>query len=142
MSSSIKVFICYKKILSRERDGKIIEKENVQASILYNILAQAEGGRYEPWVDDSGLPAGVEWEKMIYDHLLISDVLLVLIGPGTSQSEWVGRELALASALGIYIIPLGFDLNKNELVERCCRERDRYHTQFDGQDSYKAPSQN
>ena len=117
MSSSIKVFICYKKILSRERDGKIIEKENVQASILYNILAQAEGGRYEPWVDDSGLPAGVEWEKMIYDHLLISDVLLVLIGPGTSQSEWVGRELALASALGIYIIPLGFDLNKNELVE-------------------------
>jgi O-acetyl-ADP-ribose deacetylase (regulator of RNase III) len=47
---------------------------------------------------------------------LISDVVLVLIGPGTSQSEWVKRELALAKALTVTVVPIGFDpLTWNEM---------------------------
>lgn len=114
MSEPIKVFICYKKILSRERDGKTIEQENSKATTLHYILSQ-DKARYDPWIDDSELSAGVAWETEIYRRILISDVLLLLIGSGTSKSPWVRREIALASALGISILPLGFDLNRDEL---------------------------
>ena len=114
MSSPIKIFICYKKVLSREREGRIIEQENSKASILNFILSQ-EKGRYDPWIDDSELTAGVAWETEIYRRILVSDVLLVLIGHGTSQSHWVRREIALANALGISIIPLGFDLSWEDM---------------------------
>lgn len=116
MASPIKIFICYKKVLSREKEGKIIEQENSKASILNFILGQ-EKGRYEPWIDDSELPAGVAWETEIYRRILVSDILLVLIGHGTSQSHWVRREIALANALGISIVPLGFDLSWAEMED-------------------------
>ena len=111
---SIKVFICYKKILSRERDGKIVEQKNTEASILHYILGMDEG-LFDPWLDESELAAGVAWETEIYKRILESDVLLVLIGQGTSKSPWVQREIALATALGISILPLGFDLTWDEL---------------------------
>jgi len=108
MGMPIKLFICYKKALSGERP-------NEKAGILHYILSQDQEKRFDPWIDDSGLPMGLTWEKEIYHQILISDVLLVLIGPGTSESQWVRREIALASALGIAIVPLGFDLNQTEL---------------------------
>ena len=106
MATPIKVFICYKKMLSGERP-------NEKAGILHYILRQDPG--FDPWIDDSGLPAGLAWETEIYRRLLVSDVLLVLIGPGTSKSPWVPREIALATALGIAIVPFGFDLNRIEM---------------------------
>jgi O-acetyl-ADP-ribose deacetylase (regulator of RNase III) len=115
MSSPIKIFICYKKVLSRERDGKVIEQENSKASILNFILKQEATGRYDPWIDDSELSAGVAWETEIYRRILVSDVLVALIGHGTSQSRWVRQEIALAVALGITILPLGCDLNWQEM---------------------------
>ncbi|MBD3341245.1 MAG: TIR domain-containing protein [Candidatus Lokiarchaeota archaeon] len=112
---SIKVFICYKKILSKEKEGRIVEQKNTEASILHYILGMDEELLFEPWLDDSELPTGVAWETEIYRHILESDVMLVLIGQGTSKSHWVQREIALATALGISIIPLGFDLTFEEL---------------------------
>jgi len=52
--------------------------------------------------------------NLIYSRLLVSDVLLLAIGPGTSKSEWVRREIALARALGIAIVPLGYDMTPEE----------------------------
>jgi O-acetyl-ADP-ribose deacetylase (regulator of RNase III) len=108
MPAGIKVFICYKKILANDRP-------NEKAEILHFTLAQDSKQRFDPWVDDAGLPAGLAWETEIYRRILASDVLLVLIGPGTSESQWVRREIALATALGISIVPLGFDLTQPEL---------------------------
>ena len=56
------------------------------------------------------------WETEIYKQLLLSDVLLVLIGKGTAESQWVRREIALATALGIAIVPLGFDMTVDEMI--------------------------
>lgn len=112
---SINVFICYKKVLSHEKDGKIIEQKNTEASILHYILGM-DDGLFEPWLDASELSAGVEWETEIYKRILETDVLLVLVGPGTSQSHWVQREIALATALGIAILPLGFGLTGDEFT--------------------------
>lgn len=107
MPTPIKVFVCYKKLLSGERP-------NEKAGILHFILNQDQGV-FDPWIDDSGLSAGLAWETEIYRRILVSDVMLVLIGPGTSESQWVRREIALATALGIAIVPLGFDLTRNEM---------------------------
>ena len=56
------------------------------------------------------------WEAEIYSRILDSDVLLVLVGSGTSKSQWVQREIALANALGITVFPLGVDITQDEMV--------------------------
>src|SRR5215468_4820244 len=107
MAPPINVFVCHKKLLVREKDGREVEQENAKASILHAIL-QAYPDEYDAWIDDSEIGAGMAWETEIYGRLLISDVLLLAIGLGTSKSEWVRREIALARALGVAIVPLGY----------------------------------
>ena len=41
---------------------------------------------------------------------------LVLVGSGTSKSQWVQREIALANALGIAVFPLGTDVTRDEML--------------------------
>ncbi|MGH8685351.1 MAG: TIR domain-containing protein [Nitrosospira sp.] len=110
----MRIFICYRKMLSRQENGERIKQKNTEAEILNYILCQS--GAYDPWVDTAELAAGMKWETKIYRELLASDVLLVLVGPGTAQSEWVRREIALATALGISIVPVGFDLSDEEMI--------------------------
>lgn len=115
MPAPIKVFLCHKKVLTREKNGHAVEQENAKASILHAIL-QMYPDRYDAWIDESEIAAGMPWETEIYSRLLVSDVLLLAIGPGTSKSEWVRREIALARALGVGIVPLGYDLTQNEFA--------------------------
>ncbi|PWT83628.1 MAG: hypothetical protein C5B57_06500 [Blastocatellia bacterium] len=117
----ISVFICYKKKLAGERP-------NEKADILRFILSQDKTS-FDPWIDDTGLSAGLEWETAIYRRILVSDVLLVLVGPGTSESEWVKREIALATALGITIVPLGFDLTRDGM-DKELKDLDIAHIQY------------
>ena len=109
MATPTKVFVCYKKILAGDRP-------NEKADVLNQILNRDQG-RFDSWIDDAGLPAGMAWETDIYRRILVSDVLLVLIGPGTAQSPWVQREIALATALGIAIVPIGFDLSRSDMTK-------------------------
>lgn len=111
----VNVFICYKKLLSVTEDGRITTQKNTEAGVLHDILQRDP--RYDPWVDSAQLLAGMAWETTIYRRLMSSDVVLVLIGPGTSQSEWVKREVALARALGVSIVPVVFDLSGRALVD-------------------------
>jgi len=127
MSEPIRVFICYKKLLSKKQDGTTVVQKNVEASILRSILSK-KAATYEPWIDDNELPAGVAWETEIYRRILVTDVLLVLIGPGTSESQWVQREIALANALGISIVPLAFDLNDDGMTDEM-KALDIHHLQ-------------
>src|ERR1700722_8222296 len=108
----LNIFICYKKVLTRPRDGKIIEQRD-KADILRFLLSRDQ--QYVPWMDEAELGAGMAWEEQIYKSILISDVLLVLIGTGTSESQWVQREIALARALGISVVPLGCDISWDEM---------------------------
>jgi O-acetyl-ADP-ribose deacetylase (regulator of RNase III) len=110
----ISVFICYKKWLSQKRDDQLIRQKNTEAEILHYLLSAH--GSYEPWVDNAQIAAGMTWEMEIYRQLLKSDVVVALVGPGTSESEWVRREIALAKALGISVVPVGFDLTDEQMA--------------------------
>jgi O-acetyl-ADP-ribose deacetylase (regulator of RNase III) len=116
MTTPIKIFVCHKKILIRQKDGHEVEYENAKAAILHAILQTCQD-RYDAWIDDSEIGAGMAWETEIYSRLLVSDVLLIAIGPGTLRSEWVRREIALATALGVSIVPIGFDLTPDEFKQ-------------------------
>ena len=120
MAIKTKVFICYKKVLA----GGIPNKEADTLSYILNSDQQI----FESWVDDARLSAGMAWETEIYRQLLVSDVLLVLIGKGTAESQWVRREIALATALGIAIVPLGFDMTIDEMIKET-KDLEIYHLQ-------------
>lgn len=115
MADKVRVFICYKKLLSRQEDGQQVIQKNTEAQIFQYLLLNH--GPYDPWVDNSRLAAGMQWESEIYSQILTSDVLVALVGPGTSKSEWVRREIALANALGISVVPVGFDLTDAQMAE-------------------------
>jgi hypothetical protein len=115
MADKVRVFVCYKKVLSRQEGGESIRERNTDAAIFNFLLSQHQS--YDPWIDDAELAAGMEWESEIYRHLIASDILVVLIGPGTSQSEWVRREIALASALGISVVPVGSRIAEEQMTK-------------------------
>jgi O-acetyl-ADP-ribose deacetylase (regulator of RNase III) len=115
MTDRIRVFICYKKLLSYQQDGQRVIEKNKEAEIFHYLLSQH--GSYDPWVDNARLMAGMEWETEIYSQLLASDIVVVLVGPGTSESEWVRREIALANAFGISVVPVGFSLTDEQMVK-------------------------
>jgi O-acetyl-ADP-ribose deacetylase (regulator of RNase III) len=114
MTDRIRVFVCYKKMLTRQLNGQSVVQKNTEAEIFHHLLS--EHNAFEPWVDQAGLAAGMEWEAEIYRHVLVSDVLVVLVGPGTSESEWVRREIALGIALGISVVPVCFDLDAQDMI--------------------------
>lgn len=105
MADKIKVFISYKKQL-----GGV---ENAHANLVYSHLVP----EFDPWFDTVGNGPGESWLRGIHDQLVNSDVLLVLIGPGTSQSEWVKREIDLARALRLGILPIGFSISPEAMTE-------------------------
>lgn len=94
------VFICYRQEL------------RLAAETLRAAFAQSHD--FESWMDEE-LTGGVEWETTIYRNLLGSDVLLVTVGKGVSESEWVRREIALARAMGVSLVPVTWDLEEKEL---------------------------
>ena len=114
MADKTRVFICYKKVLSRDDNGQRVQQKNTEAEIFHYLMSQH--GAYEAWVDNARIAAGMKWETEIYRQILQSDVLVVLVGPGTSESDWVRREIALANALGISVVPVGFDLSEEQMA--------------------------
>lgn len=110
----LNIFVCYKKVLITEREGGIVEQKDSKAALLHALLSHDP--EYSAWIDDAALGAGMAWETEIYSRILLSDVLLVLIERGTSRSQWVQREIALANALGISIFPLASELNGDEVL--------------------------
>lgn len=117
MIAPLKIFISYKKKLLEEKDGKFFEHENYRIEVLEFIFSQANQTKkqYDVWIDKTALGAGVAWETEIYRRIIASDIMLVLVGPGTSQSQWVQREIALANALGIAIVPIGSGTDFNTI---------------------------
>ncbi len=108
MSGRIRIFICHKKTDSEGR-------ENNSAARLYDLLNERRE-KYEVWMDE-GLHAGDIWEEQIYEHLLAAHVMILAVADGTSQSEWVRREISIALAFGIKILPVNLNLSDQQLTK-------------------------
>jgi hypothetical protein len=106
MTEKTRIFICHKK---KNADGQ----EDNSADRLYSFLSEGNP-KYDVWMDE-GLKAGIPWEKTIYENLISTHVLILVLVPGTSQSEWVKRELSIAMAFGIQIVPVGLNMSEEQL---------------------------
>lgn len=78
------------------------EDENFVAQLR---LTLKQGG-YNVWMDNRSLLPGDEWAKEIESSIQASDVLLICCSHASSKSEWVRREIEMALAHGLKIIPL------------------------------------
>lgn len=91
-----KVFISYRNVPLSQRVGESIA----------NHLHRESG--YEVFIDTQKLRdlGGELWAEAIYENVRSSDVLIVLLEPGTSESNWVQREIDVARGALVSIIPI------------------------------------
>ncbi len=81
---------------------------------------------YTVWMDETGIEAGRDWNEQILENILKSDILLLLIGHNTADSDWVRREVDMARGANVTVLPVlirdQFDkqaaLNKFDLPRR------------------------
>jgi hypothetical protein len=63
----------------------------------------------ECWVDESGIEAAASWRQEIANAIQTCKVVLFIVTPQSTKSEWVVKELSLASDLKKSILPLRLD---------------------------------
>lgn len=102
MAERTRIFLCY-----RKKDAAGRESNN--AYKLFEYLREIP--EYDVWMDEN-LDPGFLWERTIYEHLISSHVVVLAISEGTSQSEWVRREISMAMAFSVPIIPIGLNIDE------------------------------
>lgn len=78
-------------------------ESNDASDKIYQFL-KAQG--HEPFFDKQSLHFGVNWKNAIITDLTASDLVILIVDESTNQSSWVQREVDMASALNIQIIPV------------------------------------
>lgn len=105
MAEKIRIFICYRR---QDSSGKATN----HAYKLFGYLSKMPD--YDVWMDEK-LDAGFAWEKTIYEKLISCHVVVLAISDGTSDSLWVNREVSIAMAFGVPIIPIGLNIDEANL---------------------------
>lgn len=95
MIEGTKVFISYK---TGVKDGL-----TRRASTLAQTLIDA---KVDVWMDSTALIPGADWNEQIYETIPNREIVLLLIGDKTMQSEWVRREVDLAKGAKVSILPV------------------------------------
>jgi TIR domain len=107
---------------SRPRVFISYARENsVLAGQVFNFL---KGSHFEPWLDSTSLPVGIDWDGSLQAQLKAMDFVLILCTPSLcmKMDSYVNREIALAvdrsrDVRGSFIIPLvTFDITPDERI--------------------------
>ena len=70
------------------------------------IARQLELGGYRVWLDRQGIRGGEQWRKSIVAAIEGAQVFVLLLSPNSVQSSNVRKELDLAEAAKIRILPV------------------------------------
>jgi len=68
-------------------------------------LLRAQSG-VSVWLDSQEIKLGESWQKSIDQALRNADVVVLVLSPASSESEWVRNEIGLARKLDKVIIPI------------------------------------
>lgn len=88
-----------KVFISHKNTGDSIKASNY----VYDYLKEKG---YNPFFDKESLEVGKDWHSSILSDLTTSDVVIVIVDEETVNSPWVQREVDMAKALGISILPI------------------------------------
>jgi hypothetical protein len=61
---------------------------------------------FDTWVDRQRLEGGVEWARVIEQEILRREAFIVVLSPDSIISNWVLREIAVATSAARRIIPI------------------------------------
>lgn len=112
-----KVFISHKNTGSSNEVGEILGGSLIEIHGKDNIF-----------FDKFSLEGGMNWNSEIINNLLQSDVVIVIVDKETAESHWVQREIDMARAQFISILPVALD--KYADVEPAFKRFDIQETQF------------
>jgi O-acetyl-ADP-ribose deacetylase (regulator of RNase III) len=124
------VFISYK---THKEKG---ESEGTTPQYALDLQSGLEERGIGAFIDERGLRAGVRWADEIFKTIWRSDVLIVLLEPGTEQSEWVQREIDAARGAHVEILPLRVKdkVNIKRTLEKLALAGIQYARKFEGTD--------
>lgn len=88
----------YRIFISHKTDTK----SNRISQDIFDILNE----EHEVFFDKESLEVGAKWKPEILKNLLNADVVIVILDKDTAQSHWVQREIDMARARNISILPL------------------------------------
>lgn len=103
------------------------KKSNAIGAELGEFLSVDEG--HEVFFDKAYLQGGMTWQEEIITELLSSDVVIVILNKGTAESHWVQREIDMARAQNISILPVTLHEEITE-IEDALERFDLHSTQF------------
>lgn len=112
------------KIFISHRNDK---KSNAIGAELGEFLSVDEG--HTVFFDKTYLQGGMTWQQEIINELLSSDVVIVILNKGTAESHWVQREIDMARAQNISILPVTLHEEISE-IEDALERFDLHSTQF------------
>jgi O-acetyl-ADP-ribose deacetylase (regulator of RNase III) len=78
-----------------------------------NFLRRELQKDHDVWMDTKAMQAGYNWNDQIYREIPRSDVLILVLAPETKESQWVQREVDIARAMEVAILPVVFSRNLN-----------------------------
>jgi len=73
-----------------------------------NFLRRELEKDHDVWMDTKAMQAGYNWNDQIYKEIPRSDVLILVLAPETKESQWVQREVDIARAMEVKILPVVF----------------------------------
>jgi O-acetyl-ADP-ribose deacetylase (regulator of RNase III) len=104
-----KIFISYK---TGEKDGMTFTANRIKKEL--------DAANYDVWMDVDAIQAGQNWNDQIYERIRTSDVLLLILGTTTINSDWVRREIDVAKGSGVTILPVLIrdDFDKQDTLDK------------------------
>lgn len=104
-----KIFISYK---TGAKDGMTFTANRIKKEL--------DAANYDVWMDVDGMQAGQNWNDQIYERIRTSDVLLLILGTTTINSDWVRREIDVAKGSGVTILPVLIrdDFDKQDTLDK------------------------
>jgi O-acetyl-ADP-ribose deacetylase (regulator of RNase III) len=125
MKYPTKIFISYKTGVD---DGLTYTANSLRRELRH------EG--YEVWMDETGLESGKDWNEQIYQNIAACDILLLLLGHTTVNSDWVRREVDVARGAKVCVLPVLIreKFDKQDALNRFDLPRMQYVTLLTGSD--------
>lgn len=83
-----------------------ISYSRTDVSFIQQLAAELETRKVSAWLDINSIPGGTQWERAIAQGISQSEIVIVCLTAEAINSEWVQKEVFLASSLGKRIIPI------------------------------------
>src|SRR4051812_12751831 len=96
MSNTATIYIAYRRI-----EGKTPE-------IIHQFIDQLKTG-FEVDLDAGRLSNENDWALAVRNRIEKCDVMCVMVGPTTGDSEWIKQEIQWAQEAGVPLLPITLD---------------------------------